>query len=97
MQGTHAHAKHIDGDKNYNEWTFEEKEKRDRLRGQRDQMRNELQSQMVKKAEQAKAVAVADRVKHIDQLAAIEKKLLEDEIKNMERTSENGAVRNLKH
>lgn len=36
------------------------------------------------KAEKAKNAAAADRTKHIDQLAAIEKKLLEDEIKNME-------------
>lgn len=70
--------------KNVSVWTQEEREKRERLRGQRDQMRNELQSQMLLKADKSKQIHVNDRSKHNEQLDAIERKLLDDEIKNME-------------
>jgi len=47
-------------------------------------MRTELQSQMMHKQEKSKAVHTHDRSKHLEQLDAIEKKLIDDEIKNME-------------
>lgn len=70
--------------RNYDNWTSEEREKMMRLRGQREQMRCELQSQMALKQEKAKNAHACDRQKHVDQLAAIERKLIDDELKNME-------------
>lgn len=46
---------------NYSTWTQEASEKAMRLRGQRDQMRNELQSQMALKAEKSKVNAYSDK------------------------------------
>lgn len=69
---------------NVRQWGIEEQEKRRRLKGQREQMRNELQSQMQLKQEKQRAAAAYDRANHNEQLSAIESKLLEDECKNKE-------------
>lgn len=50
--------------KNVHTWTVENREKMERLRGQRDQMRDELQVQMEVKQQKQKAFANADRTKH---------------------------------
>lgn len=70
--------------RNVERWANEEREKAQRLKEQRQQMRAELTSQMAVKAEKHKSAAYADREKHNLQLSAIEQKLIDDEMKNME-------------
>ncbi len=70
--------------KNYNKWTQEEREKALRLAQQREQMRNELQKQMAAKAEKDNVQKQIDRIKHQEHLAAIERKLIQDEMEAIE-------------
>jgi len=70
--------------RNVERWCNEERDKANRLKEQRQQMRAELTSQMQLKQEKHRAAHVADRDKHVQQLSAIEQKLIDDELKNME-------------
>ena len=67
-------------------WSREEREKAQRLKNQRDQMRSELQQQIVQKAEKNKMSATWDRSHHNEQLNAMERKLLDEEEKNQANT-----------
>lgn len=70
--------------RNYNQWSIEEREKAMRLYHQRQQMKSELQNQMQQKAERDRANRYSERAKHQQQLAEIEKKLIQDQITAMQ-------------
>jgi hypothetical protein len=70
--------------RNVERWSHEEREKANRLKEQRHAMRAELTSQMQLKQDKAKVSHHMDREKHVQQLSAIEQKLIDDELKNME-------------
>lgn len=66
--------------RNHNQWIAANREKQHLLMAQREQMRSELQLQMAIKSEKERALKQIERVKHQEQLAAIERKLVQDEI-----------------
>lgn len=70
--------------RNVERWCVEERDKANRLKEQRQAMRAELSSQMQLKQDKHRAAHMADRDKHVMQLGAIEQKLIDDELKNME-------------
>ena len=70
--------------RNYNQWSIEERDKAMRLYHQRQQMKSELQNQMHQKAERDRANRYSERAKHQQQLAEIEKKLIQDQVTAMQ-------------
>ena len=66
--------------KNVNDWQQQSREKASLLQAQREHMRSELQLQMAIKNEKEKALKLMERQKHQEQLAVIERKLVQDEI-----------------
>lgn len=66
--------------KNFNQYRHEEKDKKEKLTAQREQMKAELLRQVASKSEKEQDAKHADKQRHMQQLAVIEKKLIDDEM-----------------
>lgn len=71
-------------DKNVQEWTADERDKQQRLKDQRDEMKIELEIQMEQKVQRNRYSNQTEKIKDKEYLAAVDRKLIDEEMKTIQ-------------